>query len=239
VVAVCLMAIVAGCDERPHYIPDPDYLSQDAHLKIAGTQIVLPIVAVADVSGSHPYHFNWERLTADQKQRFRQATANPAQPLVADSVGLSIAPYGTHGESSLSLAICPRLTRRWSRQLCDYRSSGVLRDLPDRFALAERRVLPSIRVGNERESGRLASLNLAVGQPAFLCDHDDKFCRAVVLISPQLVAVWPVWNSTGPPKETAEQMTQRQGRAILTFVEDAIGEQERIDRIAPIDKPRL
>ncbi|MDR7040667.1 hypothetical protein J2X36_005454 [Methylobacterium sp. BE186] len=221
--AILWVLTLSGCGEPP-FVPDVAYLATDAHLTVGGQQIVLPLVAVGSLTGPLSYRYSHDRLEPALKRRLREMSGDPAKPLPVEQVEVSVAVYGTHGETAQSQAICPRLTRRWSRHLCRHNRSGVLLDVPERFALTDRNNLALYRVGNEKQTGRLAVMGASIGEPEVACDQEGKFCKAVVSISPRLVAVWSVWNSSpGSRAETAQHMAKRQGEAIVTFVRNAIG----------------
>jgi hypothetical protein len=55
--------------------------------------------------------------------------------------------------------------------------------------------------------------------------HDDKFHYAVIRIDGDLGALWTVWRH-GQNGEAVEAMTEREGKAIVAFVQYALGKNE-------------
>ena len=92
---------IAACTEQPSP-PDVPYVSSDAYFEIAGHPFVLPVVAIPNMS----------------RDSIEGHARNSDKPFRVDRLQLQILRYGTYGEFLASREICPRLTRRWSQDLC-------------------------------------------------------------------------------------------------------------------------
>ena len=75
------------------------------------------------------------------------------------------------------------MTRVWSRWLCTGGRDGLLRRLPERFALIDRSRLDLLRnhitVGWENQYDQIKGLDLQPGVAAIGCDNQSKFCTAL------------------------------------------------------------
>lgn len=60
--------------------------------------------------------------------------------------------------------------------------------------------------------------------------RDDQYHSAVVKIDGDLGALWTVWRY-GQNEETAEAMTEREGKAIVAFVRYALGARENFAQL--------
>jgi hypothetical protein len=132
--------------------------------------------------------------------------------------------------------MCTQLTREWARSACDNPWAAIQQALPaNRFRLVD---LRRLKIGDPRgpvhcvdavEQRR--SLPREPGEAVMVCaalvygGDDDEFHHAVVRIDGELGALWMVWRY-GQNGESAEAMTQREGQAIVAFVQHALGKQE-------------
>jgi hypothetical protein len=214
--------IVSACSDEPSP-PDVDFLVLDGEFEIADHWISVPIVAL---DGS-------ERFTVADKSRrtwrkdLEEQATNGGIPMRVDSLELAIRQYGTTGEHGASLQICPRLTRLWAQLVCRGEKKGMLKELPESFSLLDRTKLDLLKtrytVGRERKYDQIAHKALRPRITEMGCDKDSRFCTAAVEPLPGLLAVWTVWSGE---HETAAQMAQREGQAIVEFVKRAVGRTE-------------
>lgn len=221
---LAILSLLASCgqneDEGP---PDVAYLSTDGYFVVGDSRIILPFVAVEQVtiSGStqQPH-----RKRSDQKKLLELA-GNPNSPLEAQSMRLYLSSYETFGEYGVSREICARLSKEWAISICHNKRPGKLTNVPVSFELVDRSLVTQIvkvtTVGGEERFDQLSKMKLQIGQPEIECDMKSKFCTAAVAISPGLLAVWAVWSSEQPP-ETGLAMGMRQGQAIYWFVSNLV-----------------
>ncbi|HEY5723142.1 MAG TPA: hypothetical protein VIT45_12545 [Allosphingosinicella sp.] len=70
-------------------------------------------------------------------------------------------------------------------------------------------------------------MRIEAGRATTSCDHlvrgFTRFCTAAIQISPQLVAVWTVWDGK---TETSARQAEREGQSIVAFVRYALGPEE-------------
>ncbi len=80
-------------------------------------------------------------------------------------------------------------------------------------------------MGRERVYDQVKDMAMRPGVTEIGCDKQSRFCTAVVEVLPGLLAVWTVWSNeqTG---NTAQQMAETEGPAIVQFVRRAIGPTE-------------
>jgi hypothetical protein len=62
------------------------------------------------------------------------------------------------------------------------------------------------------------------------CGQESMYCTAGLAITPNLLVVWTVWDTMDPP-ETAAEMANRQGAAIVQLVQNGLGQSENFDLI--------
>jgi hypothetical protein len=173
--ALFLSALTLGGCGDAREPPDVAFLAADAHLLVGGEKLILPFVAISQVSGPLAYQNDayFERGSGqDIKDQVWQMAGHPEKPLLASSVGVTIRLYGSTGETSKSQAICPLLQRQWSRHVCQGERPGVLRDLPKSFDLTSRSDLThysnQFTVGQRREGRAIAAFfRAAIGM------HED------------------------------------------------------------------
>src|SRR5262249_10217969 len=152
-----------------------------------------------------------------------------------DNLEIRIRTYGWDDADASMLRICSRLTRQWSRSICDDPRHPLQQALPNgtsTFLLADDRKPDLFKryftVGREDMSDQLRQMRLVKGATSVVCDKQSgssnkRFCTAATDIEGHLMAVWSVWDGAG---ETADQQAERQGTAIRTFVLNGLGATE-------------
>jgi hypothetical protein len=131
--AVFLVAIILI--SRDPDIPDVKFLSTDAHFLVGGERITLPFVAVRRIEELgdfgdplYGYHDSSRQFASDAyKTRFLGFAANRVAPMEVAFLGISLDAYQYYGEHIASVEICPLLTRRWSRHVCQTERPGILK----------------------------------------------------------------------------------------------------------------
>lgn len=206
--------------------PDVPFLASDAHFLIGGQHIVIPVVALRQPD--HTFNLTSRRPESVKDELLTKAS-DPSKPMKMEKIDLLIREYKYTGEHLASLGICPLLKRRWSGTLCRGQHQGLLSRLPDKFDLLDRDRLDFLKneltVGGERRYDQVKEMVLHPGVTEIGCDRQSRFCTAMVEVLPGLLAVWTVWSNekTG---NTAEQMADTQGTAVVQFVRRAIGPTE-------------
>lgn len=240
---ICLTA--SGCSKRQKF--DVDLLASDVHVTIAGQSITLPWIALEDYAYT-PQSFSLDR-TGDrererkQRERFRASTSNPATAPALDSLTVVVRTFGWNDSDSRQRAMCPLLTKQWSRSVCDNPWAAVQQALPvNRFNLVDLSKLELLKhPTNCTESSAKLISSIKRSPTAFLlCDFDingggnTRYYTAIVQISGNLGAVWAVWESA-EAKEPAAEQAIREGKAIIALVRYGLNAKEdfpRLHRIA-------
>lgn len=238
---VCLSSLLAGlaaCTEKEPPAVDVGLLATDIHVSVAQHDLVIPFVALDD------YAYRKLSFSLDREQDNAQAAAAlhdfqrdskaPQKPLPLDGISIAVKTYGWDEGGPGQL--CPRLTRDWARSVCDNPWAAIQQALPaNRFRLVD---LSRLRVDdphgpvNCRDKGQAhRPLPQQAGEARIVCTAmvyggpEDKFLSAAVRIEGDLGALWTVWRY-GENGETVEAMTEREGKAIVAFVQYALGRQE-------------
>ena len=240
IIAVLTCLSVCGCGQEAQERPAPDIqlLASDVHLEIADHRITLPWVALEDYAYA-PQSFSLDR-GSDRERRearaegFQKATKDAANPAQVDSIKVVVRTYGWNDADMRQRAMCPLLTKEWSRSVCDNPWAAIQQALPgDRFTLVDLATLePTGPTANCTEASAPHASSIEVGAEAsLLCDFDiyssseTHFYTAVIQISDNLGAVWAVWESQDSG-ETATEQAIREGKAIQALVRYGLGETE-------------
>lgn len=256
-----LLAVLASCEkpENERSAVDVKRLSTDVHVEIAQHSMILPFIALEDYAYRHQ-SFSLDRkgdrehaLTA-ANELLRDA-ADPKHPLTFDSLSVVVRTYGWNDFDWRQIQMCPLLTREWARSVCDNPWAAIQQALPgDRFRLVD---LRRLLIDDPRRPGQCFNngkphkpLPQSPGEAVMVCEASDfegnkkRFHTAVVRIDGDLGALWTVWQN----EETAEAKTEREGKAIVAFVQNALGEREdfpalhstmcRLRRPGSIDSPK-
>lgn len=197
--------------------PDVSFLASDAHFMVGGQHLIVPAVALSRfhcVECLEPH-----RLA--KSKAYLQEASDPAKPMPARILDVSILRYRDITEQSSTPDICPLLTRQWSKAVCRGQTKGILGRLPQSINLRDRTLGKKTTSGVEQAADRRNDGMRPVAAEVH-CDVDAKSCDARIEALPGLLAVWTVWNDerTGT---TASEMADRQGLAIVEFVRRAIG----------------
>jgi hypothetical protein len=236
--AVCSQTVACGHQSRSP--PPVERLATDVHMEIGGARLNLPLIALENFAYV-PTSFSFDRQ--DDQDRRRQAidalieaSGDVTKPLDLSEVTVVVRTYGWNDADMRQRAMCPLLTRSWSRSVCDDpwaplqqalpRSSFKLVDLEsdaiERFINCEEGTVP-------REMPKIAGKPIVICRAAVLGGGDD-FRQVVMRIAGSLGAVWIVWGH-GQNGESAESMAAREGEAILAFVNYGIGPDEDFRRL--------
>lgn len=239
------LVLLTSCGKKQQTTVDVGLLATDAHVSIAHHSIVVPLVAFNDHAHRNP-SFSLGRKddsdrARDELNQFLRDTADPKNPLVLDSLSVVVQTYGWNDSDMSQRGVCPLLTRDWARSVCDDPWSAVLQALPaNRFRLVNLSRLHvadpggPIRCSNDEKPNPV--LNLRPGDAVMICSaevfggRDDQYHHAVMRIDGDLGASWMVWRN-GKAGETAEAMTEREGKAIAAFVRYALGKQEDFPKL--------
>lgn len=226
-------SVLASCGDEERVAANNKRLATDVHATIADHALVLPFIALEH------YAYRAQSFSLDRK-RDAQRARNAADELLRDAadsfneLAIVVQTYGWNDFDTRQREMCPLLTRAWARSVCDNPWAAIRQALPyNRFRLVDLRKLqigdtrgPAHCVGEERRA-----IPQQPGEAVTVCEavvyggDKDEFHHAVVRIDGELGALWTVWNF-GQHGETAEAMTQREGQAIVAFVQHALGEQE-------------
>lgn len=233
-------AVLVSCGETDHSTVDLKLLSTDIHVSVAQHALVLPFIALDD------YAYRKQSFSLDKKgdservldalNQFLHDSADPQKPVVLDGVSVVMRTYGWNDSDMRQVKVCSLLAREWARSACDNPWAAIQLALPrGGFRLVD---LRRFQIGdprgsaNCRDDGKPRRLLPQVPSEALMvCEaqvyggDDDKFHRAVVRIDGDLGALWTVWRH-GKNGETAEAMTEREGKAIVAFVQYALGKRE-------------
>lgn len=246
---LCTIALVSFC--TPAFQPKRLYteerinlLASDAHIVIGEKRLTLPIIALGGYVGRGlSFSLDKERLQRSARTRletFHSQAANPDTAPTITKTEINVFTYGSDDFDTSIKRICPRLTRKWSKSVCDNPWAPLTKAMPrNRFYLADDRKLDVFRrhwtVGNESMYDQILSMNLVEGQVSKSCDKKSSpgpsttiFCTAAMPLNRNLIAVWTVWDGKD---ETSDEQAEREGKAIRSFVVNAIGQTENFDAL--------
>jgi len=205
-------------------------LASYAYIVVGDVELVLPYVSLPEIAfRSDSFSLDSRDAGAqDRFQDFRDMANNEQTAPIIDKVKVSIHPFGWNDFDASYSRICPRLDRDWSKAVCNNNDSPIIQSLPrNGFYLFDSTKLASFDrhiSGDGRPlSERLHSMTFHNGRVVLNCDgsgaSSGSFCVAAIGIERNLAATWTVWTDlqTG---ETAGQMAEREGKAIVAFVED-------------------
>jgi hypothetical protein len=227
----CSILVACGNDER--VAANNERLATDIHVTIADHALVLPFIALEH------YAYQAQSFSLD-RERDAQRARKAADKLLGDAaesfdeLAVVVQTYGWNDFDTRQREMCSLLTREWARSVCDNPWAAIRQALPyNRFKLVD---LRKLHIGDPRGPANCASeerraIPQEPGEAIMVCEalvyggDKDEFHHAVVRIDGELGALWTVWNF-GQHGETAEAMTQREGQAIVAFVQHALGEHE-------------
>jgi hypothetical protein len=235
-----LLALLASCGKNERPAVDVGLLSTDVHVSVGQHTLVLPFIALDDYA-YRKQSFSLNRQ-ADREhalgalKQFLRDSADPKKPLVLDGLSVVVRTYGWNDADMRQRQVCSLLTREWARSVCDNPWAAIQQALPvNRFRLVDLRSLQiedSNGPANCRDDGTpRRPLPEKAGEAVMVCramvygGDDDEFHSAVIRIDEHLGALWTVWRY-GQYGETAEAMTEREGKAIVAFAQYALGQRE-------------
>ncbi|WP_378947032.1 hypothetical protein [Mesorhizobium sp. ANAO-SY3R2] len=233
-----MCSALASCGEDEQPAVDIQRLATDVHVAIAEHILVLPFIALEDYA-YRKQSFSFDRKgdnerALDAASKVLRDAANPRHPLALDELSVEVRTYGWNDFDMRQREMCPLLTREWARSVCDNPWAAIQQALPvNRFKLVDLRQFADMRgpfnCSNSDEQRH--PLPQMPGEAVIVCQAqvytspDRTFYRAAVRIDENLGALWTVWGH-GQNGETAEAMTDREGKAIVAFVQHALGASE-------------
>lgn len=235
-----ILAVLTSCGKDENSGVDLGLVSTDIHISVAQHALVLPFVALDDYA-YQKLSFSLNRKGDSERNQealsqFLHNSADPKKPVALDSLSVVVRTYGWNDGDMRQKQVCPLLTREWARSVCDNPWAAIQQALPaNRFQLVD---LRRLQVGNTRgtvncrnDSKPRRPLPQKPSEAVMVCEamvyggDDDEFHSAVIRIDGDLGALWMVWRH-GRNGETAEAMTEREGKAIVAFVQYALGNSE-------------
>jgi len=243
----CLPVVLASCGNAA---PNVGLLSTDIHVSVAQHTLVLPFIALDDYA-YRKQSFSLDRRgdserTQSALEKFLHESVDPKKPLVLDDLAVVIRTYGWTGEDMRHRQMCSMLTRDWAQSVCDNPWAAIQQALPGRINLVD---LSSLQVDGPRGATNCRfdghpprPLPKNAGEAVIVCtdgrsESQYQYHHAVVRIDGNLGAQWAVWRSWRND-ETTEAKTQREGKAIVSFVQYALGKSENF-RVLHADMCRL
>jgi hypothetical protein len=237
---ILFAAVLTACSPSPKRHSDADiaFLASDANVVIGDVPLVIPFVALTGFVAAKPsfsFDRQRERQAAEERlEAFRKAASSQETAPAIDKLEVTMRTCGWDDFDMSVIRICSRLTRQWSRSVCDDPWAPLQQAMPtghNQFFLVDVRKLDAFQnhwtVGGERVSDQLNEMRLKRGEASVVCDTKPSskttFCTAAVAIKQHLAAVWTVWDD---PKETYSRQAKREGDAITAFVLNALGSVE-------------
>lgn len=211
---LCSMAgilLLLGCSEKTADI-DPVSMAQDVRVEIGDQSFILPRVAI--------------------RRSWRGGKQGYVETPPFDGFEVSINVYGSTGELSQSRQICPLLTRRWSRSICESAYTPLYQSLPRHFALLRPEALSVYRhthfAGIDQTKYDVVSkIHFKQERASRSCSTPDpsghRFCSAGVGLKNGLIAVWDAGENPGDDARIAQ--------IVQNFVEKAIGPTESFETL--------
>ncbi len=239
-----LLALIASCGRDSRSKIDVKLLSTDIHVSVAQHSLVLPLIALEDYA-CRKQSFSLDRKgdgkrALDALDLFLRDSADPSKPLEVEGLTVVVRTYGWNDGDMHQRQVCPLLTREWARSACDNPWAAIQQALPGKFRLVDMR---RMQLGEPRGVSTCRDdvktrrpLPQRPGSAVTVCEakvwgaDDDKYHLAIVRIDGDLGALWMVWRH-GQNGETADEMAEREGKAIFAFVKYGIGASERFSNL--------
>ena len=240
-----LPVVLASCGNDEHSAVDVGLLSTDIHVSVGQHTWVLPFIALDDYA-YRKQSFSLNRKGDSERaqgalSQFLSDSVDPKKPLILDGLSVVVRTYGWNDGDMRQRQVCSLLTREWARSVCDNPWAATQQALPvNRFRLVD---LRRLQVGdtrgpaNCRDDGKTRRpLPQKPRKAVMVCEamvyggDDAKFHSAVIRIDGDLGALWTVWRY-GQKGETAEAMAEREGKAIVAFVQYALGQNENFPKL--------
>ena len=185
-------------------------------------RITLPLVAVR------------RSRDADGTYLRDATTSDPANPVQVSDLKVSFYPYSSFGETPYSQVICPRLSREWSRRVCEGARTGRYADLPNEVTFLHADGLEMLWKDDQRPAARsvvarIVRLEAALGASDVECEpkpeeNITQICHVAVALGARIVAVWHV-----PARDL--QRAPNQAAAIATLFEHGLGPEEDVNAL--------
>lgn len=146
--------------------------------------------------------------------------------MVIDDLSITVTTYGWNDFDMRQRQMCPLLTRKWARSVCDNPWAAIQQALPrNRFRLVD---LRHLQIGDRHDPVNCIDSNKPrrelpkkSGETMMVCEakvyggDSGEYHSAVVRIDGDLGALWMVWRD-GQNDETAEAMMERErGKRLL------------------------
>jgi hypothetical protein len=242
-----MCSVLASCDDEERVAANIKRLATDVRVTIADHALVLPLIALPDFNGAPSTSFSFDKKgdaerARNARDKLLSDSTDAAHARAFDTLLVAVHTYGWNDFDTRLRQICELLTHEWSRSVCNNPWAAIQQALPvNPFRLVDLRRLdtadqrgPAHCVGEQRQP-----LPQTAGEAVIVCEalvyggDKDEFHHAVVRIDGELGALWTVWRF-GQNGETAEAMTQREGQAIVAFVQYALGEREEFSTLHEI-----
>ena len=241
------LALLNRPTRQNHYSEDDiNFLASDAHIVVGGVPLVVPFVALIDYV-SEGLSFSLDRKGDRERARqrleaFRKSASDISTAPAVDKLQVGLRTYGWDDDDMSLRRICARLSRDWSKSICNNPSAPIQQAMPhyfNTFYLVDDRNFGAFQnhstVGGVRMSGQLLAMNLRAGEPSVVCDPASGsktiFCTAAVLVSGHLTVVWTVWNSNA---ETPDERAAREAKALTALVTHGLGATENFPALLAI-----
>jgi hypothetical protein len=228
---VCSVLVSCEKDEGRSDV-DWGFLASDVHVAIAQRPLVLPFFALKDFAlGRLSYSLDRKgdrKRDRDAVDKLLRDSADPNHPVAFDSLSIAM--------NTSRVPLCTLLSREWARFVCANPGASIEEALPsNNFSFVD---LSRLQVEDPRsplqclDDGKpRQALPQRPGDAVVVCatrvwgGDVDQFHSALVRIDGDLGANWTVWRY-GHNGETLEAMTEREGKAIIAFVQYALGPSE-------------
>jgi hypothetical protein len=191
-------------------------LNTPVFIVIAGRVFAAPVAEVTSVTKPGDCNCT-EYSPADEDtgrrdaEKLAQDGARETHPVSAGHI--SISPGQSYERVGVNSA-CASSSVSWR---CRAQHKGVMDDLPQDFTIADTNYLQQFKshftIGGESVFDHLNVVTPFRHEVKLACDRSSTFCTAAVLLSPQVVAIWDVWQDDRPA-ETSQAMAARQARAL-------------------------
>lgn len=242
-----LCSLLAGCgnsDPPPPKTETLKRLATEVYMRIAEQPLRLPFAALQD------YAYKNVSFSLDRARDLNPAhdtarallASNSTNPLALDKIRVEVFDYGSINEQMAYKAMCPLFAREWERSVCKDYQPAVLLGLPSKSFLI---VNLSQALSNQDSGGIncVEGTNITAdllpkqnGDIAIVCRQNNIHqsgpgqYQGAIRIHGDLGVLWSISdNHFG--RESLDSKVRREGKALETFLEHALGTQEDFARL--------